>query len=48
MSVAFKTFVEMRIRLLMVRFELFHQLELCAAIGAITQMYILTTKYEFG
>ena len=43
MSVAFKTVVEMLIRLLMVRFALFHQLELYAAIGAIAQVHLLTT-----
>ena len=48
MSVALKTFVEIRIRLLMVRFELFHQMELRTAIGAIAQMYLLTTKHVFG
>ena len=48
MSVACKALVEIRIRLLMVRFELFHQLELCAAIGVIAQICVLTTKYAFG
>lgn len=47
MSVEFKTFFEMRIQLLMVRFELFHQLEVCAANGAIAQRYLLTIKFEY-
>ena len=48
MSVACKTLVEIRIRSLMVRFELFYQkLKPCAAIAAIAQIDLLITKYAF-